>query len=317
MITFEKKRERDFKVLNLTDPQVQLDEWDTVGKVFIDTVRELTDRCSPDLITVSGDITSTDVPEAYEKFSAVMDSFGIPWAPVWGNHDNQLGEEYTKKIAEIVKNAKLSVFEDGDERLGNGNYFIEINEESVPVAALAMMDTHDTVEAEVDGEMRRSWAPLEKCQLDWFREEAEKLKERGCRDITVVIHIPTHAYGEAFEEALEPDMIENMARPREVSPERWRDGYKDTVGVFPERPSCYVKDDGAHDAFLETGITRRVIAGHNHLDNCILNYRGLQLIYALKTGIGSYHDKRLNGGTLLTVGGDGTVDVHHEFVSID
>ena len=317
MITFEKKPGKDFKVLNLTDPQVQNDEWDTVGKIFIDTVRELISRCSPDLITVTGDITSTDVIEGYEKFAAVMDSFGIPWAPVWGNHDNQMGYDYTRKIAEVVKRAKLSVFEDGDARLGNGNYIIEITEDGTPAAALAMTDTHDMVEI-VDGDrVRRNWAPLMRCQLDWLRGEAEKLKARGCRDLTVMLHIPPHAYAEAFADALVPEMAENTANPYGVTPERWRDGYKDTVGVFSEGPSCYSKEDGALEAFLETGIARRVIAGHNHLDNCIINYRGLQLIYALKTGIGSYHDVRLNGGTLLVVGKDGVTDVHHEFVKID
>ena len=44
-----------------------------------------------------------------------------------------------------------------------------------------------------------------------------------------------------------------------------------------------------------------MLAGHDHKNNFSINYKGIRLSYGLKTGYGSYYDRQLVGGTLLTV----------------
>ena len=48
----------------------------------------------------------------------------------------------------------------------------------------------------------------------------------------------------------------------------------------------------------------------------VIQYRGVKLIYGLKTGLGCYYNERLNGGTVLKVTKDGVTDVWHESVPI-
>ena len=56
MITLTKKKNTDFKVLNLTDPQLLTHEWEKehIGyKILTYTVNNLINEVKPDLITVS------------------------------------------------------------------------------------------------------------------------------------------------------------------------------------------------------------------------------------------------------------------------
>jgi hypothetical protein len=50
------------------------------------------------------------------------------------------------------------------------------------------------------------------------------------------------------------------------------------------------------------------------VNNWIIPYRGIRLIYALKTGAGCYWEPALNGGTVLKIDGNGVADVYHEYV---
>ena len=100
MITLTKKKDRDFTVLNLTDPQLLTHEWERehVGyKVLTYTVNKLISEIKPDLITVSGDISVAEYPEAYTNFAKFIDTFDIPWAVVWGNTEH-IKTLSTKKV---------------------------------------------------------------------------------------------------------------------------------------------------------------------------------------------------------------------------
>ena len=98
MFRIEKRKDEDFTVLNLSDPQiadVNLYEQDRIYNVMVNTVKELVEREKPDLITVSGDISYGSGPmDTYSFFADFIDSFQIPWSVVWGNHDNQGGQTF-------------------------------------------------------------------------------------------------------------------------------------------------------------------------------------------------------------------------------
>jgi hypothetical protein len=72
-----------------------------------------------------------------------------------------------------------------------------------------------------------------------------------------------------------------------------------------------LRTNGFFDLVSELGSTDLIIAGHEHINNFCIDYEGVKLVYGLKTGIGSYHEKDMLGGTLLTFGRDGQVQVEH------
>ena len=322
MKTFVKAHDKDFKILNLTDTQLSNEEWADGHKhraILEYTVKELIERVHPDLITISGDLSWAGHDHAYDMLAQFIDSFGIPWAPVWGNHDNQKGAEYIDSVATRYMTYPNCIYEKGDPALGNGNYAISIEENGVPVEAVIMLDTHDrepyTAE---DGETRLEWAKLHPEQAEWIKSELDGFKARGCKDATLVMHIPIHAYRLASKAAYKDGIDLKSITPEMAEGEEcWNEGYTDSIGVQYEGIGSYPADDGMLAAFKDMGIIKHLVAGHEHVNNFMINYEGIKMIYALKIGAGCYWDPILNGGTVLTINENGVKSVHHEYVKVE
>ena len=133
MKILKKNPDKDFVILNLTDPQLGDPEWEDGHqnrKILEYTVEQLVERIKPDLITVSGDLAWAGYVRAYEMFAELLEKFQIPWTMVWGNHDNQNGAECIERIVEKYVQCPHCIYERGDSALGNGNYVIGVEENS-------------------------------------------------------------------------------------------------------------------------------------------------------------------------------------------
>lgn len=321
MFTLKKSPDRDFLILNLTDTQLGNEEWDENHKNFkilTTTIRTLIERERPDLITVSGDLAWAGCTHAYTMLADFLDSFRIPWAPVWGNHDNQNGTESVDAVADMFLAHEYCVYEKGDPALGNGNYVIAVEEDGKAVEGVIMMDSHDRMPyTKEDGTVESEWAKLIPEQLDWYRAQIAELEARGCKDSTMIMHIPIYAYREAWEAAFK-DGIDStkLTVADSLTGDCWNDGYKDSFGVKYEGICSYPADEGAFDVMLELGSTKHILCGHDHVNNYVINYKGVKFVYSLKTGAGCYWTPTLNGGTYLRVTKDGVTDVWHEYVDV-
>ena len=318
MITLKKTPDRDFLVLNLTDPQLDNDEWDENHKnykILTTTIRTLIERERPDLITVSGDLAWAGCTKAYTMLADFLDSFQIPWAPVWGNHDNQGGAETIQKYVDEYKTYKNFVYEEGPKELGNGNYVIGVEEDGKLLHGFIMMDTHDRVFEKNDkGEDVWYWGKLWPEQLPWYEGVVNQLKDKGCKETTIISHIPIYAYRKAYEEAWNKEYT-----PEDVSFEMsktgicWNEGYKNSFGVNLEGICSYEYDEGMFDLIERLGSTKLYICGHDHINSTCINYRGVRLMYGLKTGRGCYYKAPYNGGTVVTITSDGKAQAEHCF----
>ena len=322
MKTFIKERGKDFKILNLTDTQLSNEEWADGHKhraILEYTLTELVERVKPDLITISGDLSWAGHDHAYTMLADFIDGFGIPWAPVWGNHDNQMGAEYIDSVATRYMTYPNCIYEKGDPALGNGNYLISIEEDGVPVEAVVMMDTHDRMPYTTsEGEERLEWAWLLPEHAEWLEKELEKMKARGCKDATLIMHIPIHAYRLASAAAYKSGIdLKGVTPEMAEGAECWNEGYTDSIGVQYEGIGSYPEDDGMLNAFKRIGIIKHLVAGHEHINNFMISYEGIKMIYALKIGAGCYWNPILNGGTVISINEHGVHDVKHEYVKVD
>ena len=319
MLTLKKTPGRDFILLNLSDPQLGDEEWapdHPHRRILEGTVRELVRRVSPDLITVSGDLAWAGNDLAYDALADFLDGFGIPWAPMWGNHDNQGGAEYMESVVKRYLTHPLCLYERGPADLGNGNYVIRIEENGVPVSGVIVMDSHDRAPyVNETGEESLEWAKLWPAQITWYREQVRALKEEGCSDTALFMHIPIYAYREAHAAAEKAEVD-----PKSVTPamadgdEVWNPGYESSFGVRHEGICSYPADEGMFAAILEEGSTKILIAGHDHVNNTVIRHRGVTFVYSLKAGAGCYWDPALNGGTVLRITEGGVAGVCHEYV---
>ena len=162
------------------------------------------------------------------------------------------------------------------------------------------------------------WGKLYPTQIEWYKERVKELKSLGCNETILVTHIPIYAYRDAFKDA-----FRDGVDPKSITPEQsyladfWNEGYKDSFGVKYEDVCCYPEDDNFFDVIKELDSTKNCIAGHDHVSNFSINYKGVRLSYGMKIGPGCYWDKRLNGGTVIKISENGVSSVYHEYVKVE
>ena len=145
----------------------------------------------------------------------------------------------------------------------------------------------------------------------------KELKAIGVSDVTAILHIPIYAYRDAADAAYKAGIDRSSVTPEEADGDScWNNGYTESVGVQYENISSYPEDEGMLDVIKAEGLTRHIIAGHDHVKNFIIKHEGMTYVYSLKAGCGCYWNPVLNGGTVLTVGSNGAKKVHHEYVDV-
>lgn len=321
-VTFKKSPEKDFVILNLADTQMTDYEWapgSVLRQIFIRTVEELVARVKPDLITFTGDLTYPNHLRSYDCTASYLDTLNIPWTVAWGNHDNQNGEDRVREIVARLRRHPYFVYCAGNPEFGNGNFVVKIAEGEKPVSAIFMVDSHNRdLDPILKDPEKPCYSRLRPNQIEWLKEMSGALKTEGFKDGAMLLHIPIYAYRNAFAEAFAGRTTADVVSyEQSLKPETWNEGYKDSIGVMHEAICSYVIEDNVMDALVESDFIKLVLCGHDHTNNFMINYRGIKLAYALKTGAGCYWQPVSNGGTVITIGSEGIKDIHHEFVNVD
>ena len=290
-VVLEKKKDKDFVILNITDPHFS--DYDIRAFMAFpasSTIKRLVKEVQPDLITVTGDIVCGDSTEySIKRFTDLMNSFGIPWAPVFGNHDAEANCDYNY-LAETMQKSPYCVMKKGDPKLGCGNYIINIayrdGESTQTVHSLIMADT--------------GRSHLSENQIEWYKWAANGISELSGHEVesTVMFHIPCAEDHYAYDAA------------GDAGSKVWREGF-DARGTLNEKICCPRDEDGApvnngfFAAVKEVGSTENIICGHEHLNDFSIMYEGVRLTYTLKVGMGSGSKSGMNGGTKITVSDTG------------
>ena len=287
----------DFVVMNITD----LHMTDYSGYEELTSLRDIralsfigmmARDIQPDLITVSGDIFAEDtgsVIYAVHRLSEYLDSLGIPWAPIFDNHDNAANCD-DNYIADIMMQYDHCLLKKGDPSMGVGNYIINICEGDEVVHSILMMDSHGG----------NVW----KNQMQWYQWAIEGVD--GATS-TVITHVPLAQYVYAYNEAWDSEN------------DCWKDGYE-AFGAKREDECCALDengvpvDNGFFDLLKSLGSTTNVICGHDHVNNYSILYEDIRLTYSNRIGIGSGES---TGSTVLTVHNDGSTEVAHYYMYTD
>ncbi len=297
-VTLTKKDGEDFVILNITDTHFS----DYDYRAFFSfgtsmTIKRLVNQVKPDLITITGDIVCTDsTVYAVKRITDLFDSFCIPWAPVFGNHDGE-GNADLNYLADVMMSSEYCVMKKGDPEMGVGNYIINIAEESSGeiTETLFMMDTHRT--------------HLNEKQIKWFESCASainKLTDNGT-EITAFFHIPTVQYQYAYDEGWDADAKE------------WKTEYN-ADGKCNEKICCERDENGnprenGFFAAAKNAGTKFIFCGHEHRNNFSVEYEGIRLTYTLKVGYTSGVHIGYHGGTIINVGESGINRITHRTLS--
>ncbi|GFP59756.1 hypothetical protein ACSS6W_009671 [Trichoderma asperelloides] len=222
----------------------------------LDFLTKMLDEEKPDLVILSGDQvngdSAPDAPSAIYKYASLLIERKIPYAAIFGNHDDEKSMSREAQMA-LMETLPYSLSQAGPADVdGVGNYYIEVlarghNDHSA--LTIYLLDTHSY---SPDERHFPGYDWVKPNQIDWFKKTHASLKKNHDgythRHMDIAfIHIPLIEYAD-------------WDKPR--------------VGEWKEGVTAPVYNTGFHDALVEQGVVM-VSAGHDHVnDYCSLSRHG-------------------------------------------
>ncbi|MBR2381766.1 MAG: metallophosphoesterase [Clostridia bacterium] len=260
----------EVKILHLTDLH-------TNGKLemplMFSIMKSAIMKSKPDLIVITGDVFSSGCDKKdVETLCEFLDEIDLPWAVVLGNHDDETPYSL-EDLSHILENADGSLFKRGELTDRYGNYYYYLNFADGKTQQLIFMDT-------------RSRGFTEESVAFYENAVADAMQLDGANTVKNLLfyHIPLQEMEDAVS-AYEKDSSIGTGKIGE--------------------PICAQDTEvGFFDKVLELQRTQAMFFGHDHYNNTIINYIGVDFCYGTKTGIAGGHNFKL-GGNLITMSSDG------------
>lgn len=300
--------DKPFKILQLTDMHLGFGILSkNKDKLAMDAVESIIAKAKPDLIILTGDSIFPFIPRAgtrnnikqARKLVEFMDSFKIPYAFLFGNHDVEMGSKGDKKeVADAILEGKYSIFDKGEEDLtGVGNYIIKlVNDDKDLLMALPILDSN----MYRDGWFFSGFDCIHDDQTEWCTKELLKLREHN-KDLSALafFHIPLAEFKEAYEKMKlgDKNVQYNFGSIGEEN---------DYFGISKYKCDFFEKA-------VDNGIIKGMFCGHDHLNTLSLTYKGIMMTYGMSIDFLGYSNMKKKhtqrGGTLITVYEDGKFNV--------
>ncbi|WP_145412297.1 metallophosphoesterase family protein [Paenibacillus xylanexedens] len=241
----------------------------------------------PDLVIFTGDVIYTgpvdpgnqacEHPEqAFRDAVSAVETCGIPWAFVFGNHDAE--QRITPaELMHVVQEHAHSVTEAGPRDIaGLGNYTLEIaGADGLPAAVLYLLDSgsYSTVES-IPG---YGW--IQQSQLRWLMSESTRVNPGRIPGdklpALAFFHIPIPEYQLMWDSRI-------------------------CYGNKYEPVCCAQVNSGLFATMLEMGDVMGTFCGHDHVNDFHGQYQGIHLCYGRSSGHSTYgRQGMLRGGRVI------------------
>lgn len=328
----------DFKIMQITDAHIGggcLSRAD--DKKAINAIAAMIATEKPDLVVSTGDMASAypnsgtlNNEYAHKYFIRLMENLGVYWTVALGNHDSEIYNSLERdEVGAMYDHSKheYSLFSAGPEGVdGVGNHVIVVkNTKGIVTQLLVMIDTHAYTE---DDPMGLNWDYdyVKESQIEWYRGVIDTYSTYNRSELPFIsedelpcakekletpkslafFHIPLLEVREAYWEYVN-NGCQNTENVKFI---KGNPGEKDPV-VFPSETRTAL-----FDTMVELGSTQGFFYGHDHLNNFVVEYKGITMSYGYSIdyfaygGIDGYGYQR--GCQMITVHSDGSFDIIHE-----
>ena len=246
-------------------------------------VREIVENTAPDLILIAGDIVYGEFDHdgsALLSFVEFMDSLGIPWAPVFGNHETEskMGADWQ---CEQLENAKHCLFKQRT-LTGNGNYTVGIKQAGELIRVFYMVDSNSGCPSEksiANGHSSHG-VGFGNDQIEWYTKSINQLR-KACPDIKIsfVFHIAISAFERAYEKYGYTRDRGSNAFPIIID-EMDKTGTDFGLMLLPT--PTWDKDNSVWDGFKSLGVDS-ICVGHDHESCASAVFEGIRCQFGLKS----------------------------------
>jgi 3',5'-cyclic AMP phosphodiesterase CpdA len=246
------------------------------GDAADERTRALMDRVldaeRPDLVVLSGDVidgaTCSDPGRSWRDAVAPIEQRAIPWAAVFGNHDDE-GSMNREQLMAVQLECDHCLSKPGPTRItGVGNYTLKIRSAGSrsTAAVLYFLDSGGNA-TDAEG---YTW--IMRDQMSWYRKTAARTQPTKAGSTNsageplpalLFFHIPIPEYDDVWQ----------------------RGGCN---GTRREPVCCPGFNSGLFTVLCDVGDVLGVFVGHDHLNDYDGDLHGIRLCYGRATGYNGY-----------------------------
>jgi Predicted phosphohydrolases len=265
-----------FKILWITDIHWGYAEdnpnYDAETKHLKGMIASAKEKENPDLLVLTGDAFRNASSAQVGELLSLIDSYSIPWAFTYGNHDTETFSTYRYYINDQIAKCKNQVFVDvkNDAYTGLTNYYIDLTKENKTVYRLYIIDSNTYQNPDQEGS---GYDVIHQDQLDHLKE-ISKTQNDGAPGLAF-FHIPLTEFTAAYQ------------------------GYK--LGLYQgqgengEAVCGPYTNNGAYDVLKAINV-KAACCGHDHKNYSDINYKNEMIFsYGLKATDLDYHSENLYG----------------------
>ena len=279
------REDKTFTIVQFTDLHWQNGDpadWQTAA-----LMAQVLDAEQPDLVVLTGDVIDGanchDPAAAWRNAVAPIVERALPWAAVFGNHDDE-GTLSRRDLMAVQQAIPGCLSEPGPPHLsGTGNYVLPVRSSSGDAAAaiLYFLDSGSYAQTDVGG---YGWITHD--QVAWYLDASKRLREtNGDKALPALafFHIPLPEYNEVWDEHVcRGSKFEEICGPRI------------NTGFFA--------------ALHVGGDVSGTFVGHDHVNDFEGTLHGIRLCYGRATGFNTYGRSGFQHGARVIRMQEGTRD---------
>lgn len=287
---------RDPVILQLTDPQIldaaqqrvpnrissaQANYYATnrMENNCFQYMRETIEATKPDLILLTGDLVYGEFDDNGTSFLALVDfmeSFNIPWAPVFGNHDNESkkGADWQSAQLEAAKNCLFKQ----RTLTGNGNYTVGIKQDGELKRVFFMLDSNGcytiSEESRANGHTVTS-VGFGQDQIDWYTKTAKSITSLSpATKLSFAFHIQLGIFEEIGKRYPSSESVDIDTAEGKMEGDF---GY-----LGAKLKSAWDHDRSVWNGLKALGVDS-IFVGHEHCNSASIVYEGVRLQFGQKS----------------------------------
>ncbi|GMF14541.1 unnamed protein product [Phytophthora lilii] len=251
---------------------------------------ELLDIEQPDFVVFTGDNVQPDLDTAMHTvamntFTARVESRGIPWAAVFGNHDTEGGLTRAEMLELMTKGKQYSRVKYGPRDIGGvGNYEVNVEaptdgpwgQKGTTVFRMYFLDSHASIDTAtyplVNNPSTYDW--IKETQIEYYRELAQSHVTEGTSNDSSTSQNVTDGSVPAVMYYHIPVPEYDLASPA------------NRFGDKNEATASAAVNSGLFSALVEVGDVKATFVGHDHINEYCYLRQGIQLCYGGGIGLG-------------------------------
>lgn len=268
-------KDKKFKIVQFTDTHIKAE--DPKSEASFKTITEVLDKEKPDLVVFTGDVvTGKPVEKGWEMVTKPVIDRKIPFAVVFGNHDDEHGMSRAQISDLLVKMPGCLFVPKVENVFGYGNYVLEVKSSSGTSNSALLYCMDSNAYSTIEGVEGYGW--FHEDQIDWYREQSKKQAAANGKVLPALafFHIPLPEYTEAYKNEKNPP-----------------------IGIRLEDECSPRINSGMYLAMLECGDIMGTFVGHDHINDYVAYLHGIALTYGRFSGGKTTYTETPNGGRII------------------